>query len=435
MADPLSIAGLIVGLSDLIDKLYHYGKRVKNAKADIALLCSELSALQNVLEHVKKRAQELEGGSDDKDFAETVTSKQFVSVTQDAHHFVSKLFEDLGAPRNAFHRATQLMKWPFTKKDLEERLQWLRRANSWYTLAMLADQSAGFDRLFEELHGFREVIIQDQSARRLQEEQRAEGEAIGQVLQALSSVDLETLHEQTRVDWLPETGMWFLDGEFEEWLQNRKSVKRLLWLQGQSGAGKTTLFSQAVETAKALVDRDPGVAVAYFYCIAADAKSHTAHNILSSWVTQLSGTIPTFSQRFIDYVKKRKPIPEEVLIKAIRDAATGKGHLFLFLDAVNESSKADDVLTTLGQVVLNCDNISLLVTCTPEITPVPGFIKVPMQLAGSKHDIEQYIPWRIHSSNLLRSLSGGLQEEIKTVLNQQANGMLVACDETASRKY
>ena len=53
MADPTSVAALIIQITQVIHKIYKYGKGVKDAKADIESLCTELYALKGVLEHIQ----------------------------------------------------------------------------------------------------------------------------------------------------------------------------------------------------------------------------------------------------------------------------------------------------------------------------------------------------------------------------------------------
>jgi hypothetical protein len=46
MADPLSIAGLVLQVGDIMIRVYEYGKRVKEAKEDMIRLHSDLVSLK-----------------------------------------------------------------------------------------------------------------------------------------------------------------------------------------------------------------------------------------------------------------------------------------------------------------------------------------------------------------------------------------------------
>ncbi|KAJ6563401.1 hypothetical protein DFH09DRAFT_1477296 [Mycena vulgaris] len=128
---------------------------------------------------------------------------------------------------------------------------------------------------------------------------------IGQdgIRKALDQVQLSALAEKLR-KWLqsppdmlekqnttqalhqPGTGAWFLNGrQFAEWKENPGA----LWIEGQSGAGKSVMSSTVIRELFETRTRAPAAfAVAYFYFDFRDEKKQIVEIMLRSIILQLS---------------------------------------------------------------------------------------------------------------------------------------------------
>ncbi|KAJ7459017.1 ankyrin repeat-containing domain protein [Mycena latifolia] len=151
-------------------------------------------------------------------------------------------------------------------------------------------------------------------------------------------LDMGTKHGVTQKLDLKGTGSWFLDGvQFKEW----KETSGSLWLEGQSGAGKTVLSSTVIE--KLLTPSNPDIvpayAVAYFYFDFRNEDTQLLEMMLRSIVFQLSKQSPRPYARLDQCYQTRKgvtPPTSEDLQDILDKLLMELGRTYIVLDALDE---------------------------------------------------------------------------------------------------
>ncbi|KAH9905180.1 hypothetical protein F4778DRAFT_696481 [Xylariomycetidae sp. FL2044] len=149
MADPLSIAGSIVGIVSLADtvlrSLYRYDHSVSQASEEIKELLVEVQALTGVLHNISVLADTLGGGSD----------RQTLKL-QHAYACLHTLKEIDDRTSRALARVQQdsrsksmygKLKWPFSASKTKELLETLRRQKETLSLALQSDSLASLIQL------------------------------------------------------------------------------------------------------------------------------------------------------------------------------------------------------------------------------------------------------------------------------------------------
>ncbi|KAJ7458965.1 ankyrin repeat-containing domain protein [Mycena latifolia] len=169
--------------------------------------------------------------------------------------------------------------------------------------------------------------------------------------------DMGTKHGATQKLHLKGTGSWFLDGvQFKEWQETPGS----LWLEGQSGAGKTVLSSTVIE--KLLTPSNPetipAYAVAYFYFDFRNEETQLMETMLRFIVFQLSKQSPSPYATLDHCYKTRKgitPPTSEDLQNILDKLLIELGPTYIVLDALDECKDT----TLVIQFISTLQNSSL----------------------------------------------------------------------------
>ncbi|KAI0174222.1 hypothetical protein BJ166DRAFT_605992 [Pestalotiopsis sp. NC0098] len=166
------------------------------------------------------------------------------------------------------------------------------------------------------------------------------------VLEWISDVPFTQNHKDERKKRMDGTCNWLLEHDsYREW--DAISGPSLMWLQGQSGTGKTCLTSKVVDHTKEVMERwkmDAGLA--FFYFKRNDDSRHYALQCLRSLVRQLStslqqsGQIRSELQRIYNECNRGgqdldETICEEQLTKSLSDFP----RVTIIIDALDECAK------------------------------------------------------------------------------------------------
>ncbi|UNI19342.1 hypothetical protein JDV02_005531 [Purpureocillium takamizusanense] len=150
------------------------------------------------------------------------------------------------------------------------------------------------------------------------------------------------------------TGLWLVakGSNFDNWLTAPNSF---IWLKGFVGTGKSFLCCTAIQHSYRHRRSSPRVGLAFFFFRFDDASKQTASGMLRSLVLQLSAQyqgchspLETLHQKYLF-----ESPPDEALMDCLRQLVRLFDHVYLFLDALDESpcddrSTRDDVLQTIA---------------------------------------------------------------------------------------
>ncbi|KAJ7080225.1 ankyrin repeat-containing domain protein [Mycena epipterygia] len=229
------------------------------------------------------------------------------------------------------------------------------------------------------------------------------------------------------------TGSWFLDSrQFSEW-RNKSSS---LWIQGQSGAGKSVLSSTVIK--KLCNDQPqftPGTAVAYFYFDFREANKQSTEIMLRSIIFQLSAQSPhpysALDQQYQALKGQMLPTYQnllDVLDKLLLELRC----TYIVLDALDECND-DDLLVPFILKLRGWTNspLHLLFTSQPRqrFTEGLGAVTVVfLELQTTESDITLFVSHELRSKRYLQHVAHRA-EEITTKVVERSNGMfrLAAC--------
>ncbi len=335
-----------------------------------------------------------------------------------AHTLVTSIAKQLETKQGVRQRAMQAMKYPFEEGAIKETLAKLERLKSWFLLALMTEERSTSRSLQREVQTPAGMVEGDIARR----EQLQQDEAATRLRAALAPVSPEMYHRRACANWT-ETGQssWFLSGPVVTWLDSPDSTqhKRVKLLAGKSGAGKTTLMSQAVERCKEFAAQHDGVCVAYFYCSFSDTSSQECQFVLGSWLAQVSLQDTDVLR---DFAMPSKDVGPAVLIERITEALLrAQGTVLLILDALKESSEAKTLLQSVSSLTSGAADIRCLVSTTPmshSITIDHELIEISKDLVSQ--DIEAYIKAKHNRHAVLRAVP---EQEFLDALAPHADGM------------
>ncbi|KAM0793863.1 hypothetical protein BDR22DRAFT_877766 [Usnea florida] len=284
--DPLSVAASVAGLVSLTFEISqtvgHYYKAVKDAPKSIQEIQQELSLMHSTLQQLEDllRGPHMSRSS----FAQSsVLTTAVFSCIQINEEISAKLAQ----PKpDRLSRSMEALKWPFSEKEVQKKLETLRRYTSTFQfslnvegckllsqtskdatttlevqldisrkvlqltkdIGMMAESAREASRLSSQIADINVLVntfhdtssrIQDISddvrALALMSQQTKEKT----VLDWLSSISYSHKHSDIRSRRLPGTGQWLLDCKvFQGWLKLENPV---LWCTGGPGVGKSCL--------------------------------------------------------------------------------------------------------------------------------------------------------------------------------------------------
>ena len=461
MAD---LSGLVVSALavsfEIASTLYGYGKQVKGARKEIRALSGELFGLIGVLEHVKLQDESrfledeetLRNGSEDADslkpsnelslsdghsLASTVFEQgsqmaKATNVLKETLEFLRELRHSLDEPKGRFALAVSLLKWPLKESDMKKHLTRLERVKTFFVLTLVTGEVDQSLKAYEEITALRTLFEETSIA----EENRKTHQEYSDVLSWLSPVDPNVKRRELSNLRTEGTGLWFTESpEVCDWSSLTSSSPKTLWLNGITGAGKSTLMTAAVDQ---LLSTDPERRdVTFFYCSFSDDESLHTENILGSLLAQ---TLRPFDHAYREakalYLtlgatslgKSVRPEPN-TLIRLLRMQAKSCGHLFILIDGINECGNPDELLSSMEVIARSSYPVRILLAGIDEkgisslLCPFPGLITQSLRPKNLKPDIYLHVQGTLTMQPRLRKLPDSLKDEIMHALTQGAQGM------------
>ncbi|KAJ6539678.1 ankyrin repeat-containing domain protein [Mycena capillaripes] len=238
------------------------------------------------------------------------------------------------------------------------------------------------------------------------------------------------------------TGGWFLDGpEFKEWMDK----PGFLWIQGQSGTGKTvlssTLIRQLFEDRKRIMH---GMAVAYFYFDFRDKQQQRTEMMLRSIILQLSAQSPhpyaALDRQYEESNGQTLPTYRN-LMDILETLLSEIGSTYIVLDALDECKDTGLLIQFIARLRGWTKSRShVLFTSQPREIFTAAFEDVPqvtLEFDTTLSDIRLFVSNELQTNLDLAHLARRA-EEVKTKVVEKSNGMfrLAACllDELSRQK-
>ena len=253
------------------------------------------------------------------------------------------------------------------------------------------------------------------------------------IIEWLDAPDPSTNYNRALKDRNPKTGSWFVGSSaFADWKTTRGSF---IWLHGIPGCGKTILSSTVLENVLHQYHAKPNSAILFFYFDFHDVKKQGHEEMIRSLICQLSMYCANsvLQNLYSSYLNGERQPTWEVLLEALHQIMTFLGDTYIILDALDECTDRDELLTDLERIVSWGDvNLHVLVTSRREkeieeaLTPLSDEKgRIGIQSAIVNVDIRTYVHDRLRIDRKLQRWQKHpkVQLEIEGTLTEKADGM------------
>lgn len=161
----------------------------------------------------------------------------FSEMLQATSDLLKDLLDQLQIPKSkSMAQRKQLLKWPFKKDEVKQILERLERMKSYFLLSVMTNDTELTQGLVEEVRQLRrEMQAAKEAAGKMDPEEERRKLATW-----LCPVDPEAMMKKVGERTTKGSGEWFVGGnKIKKWLEVGSGV---FWLNGITGAGKTTLM-------------------------------------------------------------------------------------------------------------------------------------------------------------------------------------------------
>jgi hypothetical protein len=225
MADPISITSLVIEVGKVIASLMNYAKAVRDSRPDARKLSEELFALKGILEHISAQPKPLskseELGLSDPEFLANALAR--------TDETLQSLLFDLEEPVSKYKRLKQKLEWPFTREKFNAHLIRLERVKSCLILVFTSDSNALNRDLHDKLTDLATSLEENLKIRNNERISTAHRD-LCRWLAPSSPTGVHLRASKARLD---QTGKWFIDTIFKEWLWGDDTYRQILFLLGK----------------------------------------------------------------------------------------------------------------------------------------------------------------------------------------------------------
>ncbi|RKK16121.1 hypothetical protein BFJ66_g10822 [Fusarium oxysporum f. sp. cepae] len=255
----------------------------------------------------------------------------------------------------------------------------------------------------------------------------------------LNPADPSVDHNKAREACHSGTGQWLLNNP--RYLNWKFQTSSFLWLNGNSGRGKTILSSTVIEDIRnSPLPQLRNCAILYFYITFTDSQKQSLHVIIRSLISQLYCSRPESRHPITSLHSKcgggSSQATVEQLKCTFREMLSFGGEVFIVLDALDEyqnrSIQRDELLTWIESFRNGPVNTHLLVTSRPEhdiktsIATWAGSDRIISLITYNVgRDISDYIRDVVTKSTSFRRWHGdtSTQDDIVNTLSEKADGV------------
>ncbi|RYP84668.1 hypothetical protein DL769_001102 [Monosporascus sp. CRB-8-3] len=442
-ADPLSIAGSVVGIVSLglqtTQYLVNYYRAVRDQEADATTTTKKLESLLDVLETLCDETKTRKFHSDERKLLAYIESSvgecrgSISELQNEVNRFKKEPTNpipdtNLSKPKRIAHHFRRSVRSSIHIKD---------RITYPFRQSTLERLDKNIDEILDRLSMSQQLLLQ-KDLRRI----RDDNENVKAVLALIRTTQVSS---EIR-DWLkapdatvnfneasakrhPKTGLWFVEGlAFSSWLKKPNSF---LWLNGFAGSGKSVLCSTAIQYAFRHRQSNRRVGIAFFFFTFNDDSKQDTSAMLRALVLQLSSQLNdhTILEELRDSYRNASP-PAQALKDCLRRLVHAFQDVYVILDALDESPRnkhRDDVLQSLVDMHAWSERGLHILATSRDLVDIRDEIDVladeivPMKNDAIKEDIASFVSQHLRESSRLRKWAKH-HERIESVLTERAKG-------------
>lgn len=335
MADPLSIAGSVVGILSLgitvTQSLFDYYAASRSQHSDVENTLRRLKSMQELLKTLLKRVDNRKCLPNDSSLIANIEKsvgeceELILELQEEANKFKKVPMNNV---QSAIKAVSRRIEYPFRESTLKK-----------------LDEDIG--EIINCLN-FALQLLQQDSMDHIQDDTKDIKQLLNLVMYSLLSLELQ--------DWLkaPDpsidfneacekrqdqgTGLWLVEGEtFNAWLRDPRSF---LWLRGFAGCGKSVLCSTAIQYVFRHQRSNPEVrmGIAFFFFKFNEERKQDTSGMLRALVLQLSVQLDSQDDLSHLHDKYRHATPSnENLLTCLHQIVRKFSDVYILVDALDES--------------------------------------------------------------------------------------------------
>lgn len=249
---------------------------------------------------------------------------------------------------------------------------------------------------------------------------------LNRILDWLVTIDVSSQHDKARALYLKGTGQWIL--AYPTYVEWKEQKRRILWLLGDPGSGKTVLLSNIVEDVKASCQRRQFEVCgwAYYYCDFERGHDELPH--LLRWViSQLCRQLNHVPQEVQDLSQAGASLSIMQLAVAFTAIVQRFNHIYIVIDALDEMRDRQNMMDFILHVKYHkeLEKVQILVVSRKKTDIYQGLTKISSQIVLTNSEINNDIQAYIHHklSNTKVHWSSQSKERAKTMIMARASGM------------
>ncbi|KAH4197368.1 hypothetical protein HBI24_158410 [Parastagonospora nodorum] len=448
MAEVVGVAASVAQLVHLSGTLlaggYGFLTKVARGPNEIRGLLTEAAAVNSLLSQLQLIAD----APSDPSTEQALSSLARLGVLQECKTLLE--FIELALARceqeagKDFQNFGKRLKWPFKEKETKDALQRLHQLRGVLANAVEVDSANTLRRIETGqvllVDGMRSLSTKVET-----QMSREESQKVLSWLCPLPTTGAHVSLENALARRPSGTGEWFLQSKiFTHWLVSKNSAETSsTWITGLPGSGKTLLCASAIQKLLTLqTERNEDMTILYFFCDHRDPAKVTHDSFLMTLTKQILNHSPDFMEQAKKIYDEKANNGERMFnrtdyISLIQSFMSLCKHVFIFCDALDESSEGDEIANSLGNLFeygQKCDvSTRVLMTSRFDVQLERRHATLTtnrVALAENmKPDIDQYVTTEVGSrveKGTLKMRDKNLQSSIQEQVASRAGTILHA---------
>jgi Cdc6-like AAA superfamily ATPase len=249
------------------------------------------------------------------------------------------------------------------------------------------------------------------------------------ILNRLTPVNYAPQHNDIISRRQPGTGQWLLNSEkFRAWM---KTDRQTLFCPGIPGAGKTIITATVIDYLFSRFQADQSIGIAYIYCDFRRQHEQRAEGLLSSLLKQLTQRQPSLPASVkalcdLHLITQARPSFDEIS-KSLHLVAAAYSRVFIVIDALDECQGSDRARLLAEIFSFQTKTGASFFATSRFDTEITNQFEESMSLEirATPEDVRRYLDGRMLELPDFVRRNPKLQEELKTTIIQQVDGMYV----------
>ncbi|RYP57562.1 hypothetical protein DL770_010640 [Monosporascus sp. CRB-9-2] len=426
-ADPLSVAGSVVGIISLglqvTQYLFDYYTAVNDLHSNITHTTQKLEQLLGLLEALRHQIDGRKYRADEQHLLKKIESpiQQCEECIQELNDEAGKFKQkSAGNVLSAAKVTARRVAYPFRQSTLQKLDEDIDELVGQLSLALQLLQQKDIGCVQNDIEDVKALLNLVRTS-----------QVSSTICEWLKAPDATINFNEASKKKHPGTGLWFVRGpHFTSWLEKPNSF---LWLVGFAGCGKSVLCSTAIQHTFRYRRSNPRIAIAFFFFTFNDNDKQDTSAMLRALVLQLSSQLDSqhaLLSRLHESYRNATP-PDQALLDCLHQLVRAFRDVYIILDALDESprdKRRDPMLQVLDDLrTWSEPGLHLLVTSRDEVDIREELHALPEEIISMRNDaidrdIASFISQHLRDNRRLRKWEE-FYDRIESVLTERADGV------------